>query len=99
MAKTVNMPEGIARTLVDVIQWRAANQGDFEVYTFLLDGEEKSETMTFRELDRRARTIAAWLMQQGVAGDRVMMLFPPGLDFMAAFYGCLYAKRQGAGEN
>jgi len=92
MAKTVNMPEGIARTLVDVIQWRAANQGDFEVYTFLLDGEEKSETMTFRELDRRARTIAAWLMQQGVAGDRVMMLFPPGLDFMAAFYGCLYAN-------
>lgn len=92
MTKTVNMPEGIAANLVDVIRWRAANQGDFEVYTFLLDGEENAQTLSFSQLDQRARSIAAWLMSQGKAGDRVMMLFPPGLDFMAAFYGCLYAN-------
>ena len=42
-------------------------------------------------LDRRARALAAWLQEAGCAGERVVLLFPPGLDFVAAFFGCLYA--------
>lgn len=92
MIKTVNMPEGIARNLVDVIRWRADNQGDWPIYTFLLDGEKKEEVLTYAGLDLRARAVATWLRSQGRTGDRVMMLFPPGLDFMATFLGCLYAN-------
>lgn len=47
--------------------------------------------MTNSDLDRRARAIAAWLQNHGLAGERAMLLFPPGLDFIAAYFGCLYA--------
>ena len=43
-------------------------------------------------MDRRARSIAALLQSSAKAGDRALLLIPPGLDFIAAFFGCLYAK-------
>lgn len=92
MSKTVNMPEGQARNLPEVIQWRNSAQADFPVFTFLLDGEKREEVMTYGQLDADARRIAAWLQNRGKPGDRVMMLFPPGLDFIRAFFGCLYAN-------
>ncbi len=46
---------------------------------------------TAAELDRRARTIAAHLQQQGAVGKRALLLYPAGLDYVAAFLGCLYA--------
>ena len=48
-------------------------------------------TWSFAEVDRRARAIAAVLAERGFAGERALMLYPPGLDFIAAFFGCLYA--------
>ncbi len=47
--------------------------------------------MTYAELDRQARTIAAQLQRLGAAGERVLLLYPPGLTYIAAFFGCLYA--------
>ncbi|WP_205660497.1 fatty acyl-AMP ligase [Amycolatopsis antarctica] len=46
---------------------------------------------TYRELDERARAIAVWLRERAEPGARVMLLFPNGLDFTGAFFGCLYA--------
>ncbi|HEU4323402.1 MAG TPA: amino acid adenylation domain-containing protein [Roseiflexaceae bacterium] len=78
-------------TLVDLLRTQAARQPDKPAYIFLQDGELDEVRMTYQELDRRAQAIAALLQQQGTAGERVLLLYPPGLDYIAAFFGCLYA--------
>lgn len=80
------------RSLVDVLRFRAEAQGDSRAYTFLVDGEIEGAAWTYAELDERARGIAATLQASGVRpGERALLLYPPGLDFVAAFFGCLYA--------
>ncbi len=80
-----------ATTLVEVLRRRALDQGDRRAYTFLLDGETREVHVTYGELDRQARAIAAQLQDLDAAGERVLLLYPPGLQFAAAFFGCLYA--------
>lgn len=56
------------------------------------DGEKETGALTYADLDRKARAVAAYLQTNGVeAGGRVLLLYPSGLDFIVAFYGCLYA--------
>jgi amino acid adenylation domain-containing protein len=78
------------QTLVDLLRWRALTQPDKAAYTFLTDGESEEVTLTYGELDRQARAIGACLKPLVKPGDRVLLLYPPGLDFTAAFFGCLY---------
>ncbi|HEY0511015.1 MAG TPA: amino acid adenylation domain-containing protein [Thermoanaerobaculia bacterium] len=58
-------------------------------FTFL-DGTGVATDLTYADLDRQALAIAAQLQQLGAAGQRALLLYPPGLDFVAAFLGCLY---------
>jgi amino acid adenylation domain-containing protein len=82
----------LGATLVEVLRSRAALQGEDLAYTFLLDGETAEARLTYAELDRRARGLAATLAREGIGGGaRVLLLYPPGLDYIAAFFGCLYA--------
>ncbi|MEM8945539.1 MAG: AMP-binding protein [Planctomycetota bacterium] len=46
---------------------------------------------TYSELDQRAQAVAKWLGGQAERGDRALLVYPAGLDFIAAFFGCLYA--------
>ncbi len=78
-------------TLVDLLRQRAENQPDQVGYTFLIDGENEKETLTYRELDQKARATAAYLQKYCAPGERVLLLYPPGLDYIVAFFGCLYA--------
>ena len=78
-------------TLVDILRVRASHQADQRAYTFLLDGEREEVHLTYAELDQQARAIAARLRGMGAIGERALLLYPPGLDFIAAFFGCLYA--------
>src|SRR5690606_5942588 len=55
------------------------------------DGEREGARLTFGELDRRARAIAARLQETTEAGERALILYPPSLDYIASFFGCLYA--------
>ncbi|MEQ1567665.1 MAG: AMP-binding protein, partial [Myxococcota bacterium] len=75
-------------TVVDLLQRRASGPGGT---TFLLDGRAGQEHLSFAELDRRARAIGAELVARGATGERVLLLYPPGLAYVAAFFGCLYA--------
>lgn len=79
-------------SLVDILQYRAKEQPNQLAYRYLVDGEYNEVVLTYEDLDRRARSIAALLQSFTNAGDRALLIFPPGLDFIAAFFGCLYAK-------
>lgn len=82
---------GPAPTIVDFLRWRADHQPDRRSHTWLKDGERPDGHATFADLDRRARAIAARLQEQGLAGERILLVYPSGLEYVAAFYGCLYA--------
>ncbi len=77
--------------LVQLLAWRARHQGDRRAYTFLLDGETAETTLTYAELDCQARAVAVMLGRVGQVGERVVLLFPPGLEYIVGFFGCLYA--------
>jgi amino acid adenylation domain-containing protein len=78
-------------TLVGVLRHRAAEHGQREAFLFLADGEANAAGLTYAELDRRARAVAGVLQSVTQPGDRVLLLYPPGLDYITAFFGCLYA--------
>ncbi|HEX3869683.1 MAG TPA: AMP-binding protein, partial [Pirellulales bacterium] len=79
------------KTMVELLRRRASTTGLDVCFRFLVDGENEEEVMTFGELDRRARQVAAWLQSHGMQGQRALLLYPAGLDFIVAFFGCLYA--------
>ena len=78
-------------TFVDILQWRAFQQPHDRAYIFLVDGENEERCLTYRELELRARSIGALLQTCVCAGERVLLFFPPGLEYLEAFWGCLYA--------
>jgi acyl-CoA synthetase (AMP-forming)/AMP-acid ligase II/acyl carrier protein len=78
-------------TLVHVLRERAAERADARAFTFLVDGESHEAVLTFAQLDERARAIAAALLERGAGGKTVVLLFPPELEYVSAFFGCLYA--------
>src|SRR5262249_13177345 len=78
-------------TLVDVLRHWADLRPDERVFTFLVDGETHEATLTFAELDLRARAIATTLENLALRGRRALLLYAPGLEYIAAFFGCLYA--------
>ncbi|HJX27017.1 MAG TPA: AMP-binding protein, partial [Thermoanaerobaculia bacterium] len=77
-------------TIPQTLSTRAAIEGDRLAYAFLAQGEIEAR-LTYAELDARARALGGALQEAGAAGERVALLFPPGLDFIVAFFGCLYA--------
>jgi len=79
-----------APTIVDLLRQRAAYRPHDRAFTFLVDGEHEELSITYAELDRKARAVGAWLMDRGMTGKRALLLYPSGLDFIAAFMGCLY---------
>ena len=79
-------------TLVELLRARASERGGATAFTFLDDGEREGARLTYGELDERARAIARALRDGGLApGDRALLLYPPSLEFIPAFFGCLYA--------
>jgi acyl-CoA synthetase (AMP-forming)/AMP-acid ligase II/acyl carrier protein len=78
-------------TVVGLLRARAAERPEQVAFTFLTDGESEGGRLTYGELDRRAAAIAAALAASVAPGERALLLYPPGLDFIAAFFGCLYA--------
>ncbi|VVO20933.1 non-ribosomal peptide synthetase [Pseudomonas fluorescens] len=81
----------LPQTLVHSLQRRAAQTPDQVALRFLAESAEHSVVLSYRDLDLRARTIAAALQANVDLGDRAVLLFPSGPDYVAAFFGCLYA--------
>ncbi|XP_069887003.1 disco-interacting protein 2 homolog A-like isoform X3 [Dipodomys merriami] len=78
--------------LVDVLQWRAHTTPDHPLFLLLSAKGTVTSTATCVQLHKRAERVAAALMEKGRldAGDHVALVYPPGVDLIAAFYGCLY---------
>jgi amino acid adenylation domain-containing protein len=76
--------------LAETLRFRAQTQPDARAFTWL-EGDSEENSLTYGALDRRARAIAARLVTEGITGQRVLLLHVPGLDFVAALYGCFYA--------
>ncbi len=76
-------------TLVEYLHYRGQYQPDRQAYIFLQNGETESGSLTYGQLDRQARMIAAYL--QSWQGERALLLYPSGLEFITAFFGCLLA--------
>lgn len=78
-------------SFVELLTYRATHQSEKAAFIFLEDGTSESSRQTFQDLDRQARTIAGQLQKCLKAGDRVLLLYPSGIEFISAFLGCLYA--------
>ncbi|MFN6566003.1 aminotransferase class I/II-fold pyridoxal phosphate-dependent enzyme [Dendronalium sp. ChiSLP03b] len=79
------------KTLIDLLHQRVKQQPHHEAYIFLQDGEIETNRLTYQELESQVKAIAAHLQSLGSPGDRALLLYPPGLDFIAGFFACLYA--------
>ena len=80
-------------TLVEVVQNRAALFGDAIWLRYLASGDPSGPVieLSYAELARRSCAVGATLQQRHAAGDRALLVFPPGLEFVTAFFGCLFA--------
>ncbi|WP_431873301.1 AMP-binding protein [Amycolatopsis sacchari] len=79
-------------TVAGLLRTRAQERPRHVGYTFLADGESQELDLTYGQADARARAVAAALRDAGARpGDRALLLLPPGLDYLTAFFGCLYA--------
>lgn len=83
----------MARSLVDLLTAHASNHPERVAYRHLVTGDCDGEIqeLTYGRLATRARAVAAWLQERGLAGSRAMLLHPPGLEFVCAYLGCLAA--------
>ena len=80
-------------SVVDAIETHTAEMAERRLYTWLrMDGGEEA-TLTFRQLRDGAQTVCCALRRRWhvADGDRVMLIYPPGLEFNVAFFGCQYA--------
>lgn len=78
-------------TLVHILHNRALHQPDEIAYTFLPNGEITGYSLTYQALEERVKALASRLQSDRVSGARILLLYSPGLDFIIAFLGCLYA--------
>lgn len=79
------------KTLIEVLRERASQKTAKVAFIFLAQGKKEEDTLTYGQLDRRAQEIATKLREVARCGDRALLAFPSGLDFICAFFGCLYA--------
>ncbi|HET8705506.1 MAG TPA: AMP-binding protein, partial [Pseudomonadales bacterium] len=81
----------VTHTLVDLLRFRGDSQAEQTCYTYLLDGEDQELNLTYGEFERRARKIAVGLQRYCKVGDRALLIYRPGLDFILGYFGCLFA--------
>lgn len=77
--------------MIDLLRQRVQEHREKTVYTYLNDGESQETRLTYGALERRVLAIAAHLQSCISPGERVLLLYPPGIEFPAAFFGCLCA--------
>jgi acyl-CoA synthetase (AMP-forming)/AMP-acid ligase II len=78
-------------TLVELIRHRATERGHATVYTFLVDGEQSEQTLSFAQLEQACRRVGALLQTIPGRGERALLLYEPGLHYIVGFFGTQFA--------
>ncbi len=81
----------INKDLIAILEARAAQAPDRAAFVFLSANGTVSSKITYRVLSTRARSIASFLRTDFMQGERALLAYPSGLEFVEAFFGCLYA--------
>ncbi|CAJ1505473.1 fatty acyl-AMP ligase [[Mycobacterium] kokjensenii] len=81
----------IATNLMDMLQLQANRYGDKTALSYWPDGTAEQDRISYRELDVRARAIAADLQRRGAAGRHVLLACEPGIYNAIGYFGCIYA--------
>ena len=79
------------QNIVDLLCWRAETHPNDLAFRYFSDGENESTQLTYAELHHKACQVAVYLQSQQLAQERILIFYPPGLDFISGFLGCLYA--------
>ena len=87
----MNNIQHTSKTLVELLRSRADNQPDKIAFVFLEEGEREGGSFTYKELDIRAKSIAAKLQSMNLKGERALLIYESGLEYLDSFFGCLYA--------
>lgn len=88
---TITHEDTFGYTLPEILQTRAEYTPDNTAFIFLTDGDDQEERITYKELDQAARSIASQLIALNMKGERALMLYPGGLNFIKALFGCMYS--------
>jgi len=91
LTKFSSDPDARFANLIELLRARTAEHASRVAFRYLADGETEESRLTYKELESRARAVAAALAPQAAAGDRALLFYSGGLEFIAAFWGCLYA--------
>ncbi|MGK7944683.1 MAG: fatty acyl-AMP ligase, partial [Microcystaceae cyanobacterium] len=94
MTQSLDKPQSTTfapSTIVELLRGRATQTPEGHAYTFMVSGKKPTPPLTYGELDRQARAIAALLQSYQAKGERALVLYPQSLEVVAAFCGCLYA--------
>lgn len=86
------MYESSSMDLSGLLSEKAALYPDFPIYNYLADGESDLKVLTYSDFEAKSKAVAASLQALGLEGQRVLLLFPQGLDYLIALFGCLYAR-------
>ena len=89
LEQNLNITDSVS--LLDILNFRAKEQATRMAYTFLLDGEREGKRLTYQGLLQEAKAIAARLQSLVLPGERVLLIYPSGLEFVTGFFGCLLA--------
>ena len=80
-----------AGNLVELFEIRTGERPEKMIYSFLEDGLNVTSSITYREMNKRAKSVAAYLQKHFKKGDRALMLFPSGIEFIVSLVGCFYS--------
>ncbi len=75
-------------TLVDLLREKVLSHPNKILYTYITEGVRVQDQVTYYELDLKAKAIAATLQAFSAPGNRVLLFYPSGLAYIAAFLGC-----------
>ena len=91
MSELEHLPADLP-SMVALLRYRAHEQPDERAYVFLNERGGEAAALSFGELERRAVSLARRIAATAHPGDRALLVFPPGLDFIVAFFACLAAR-------
>lgn len=87
----VNSNQNDYQNLIELVQDRAHTLGDTILYTFIRDNLDEAGALSFADLHESSKALAALFLEVLDPGDRVLLLYPSGLEYIRAFFACLYA--------